>query len=164
MQNHQQRIKSLKMVVQTSGKNQYSYIYILNIFLYINNYIFFWFDWFVQLLNATHLLVMFTILSLVPQNLQMEFRFVFIMNEKLCEHNGGFTSKQKCNLWKYMPLDFCFFDILSLIYETLRCQFSVWCQNSFVCFVLFIMNRKFREHNEGLCSKNRKNRNRNPDL
>ena len=28
MHSRQQRIKSLKMVVQTSGKNQYSYIYI----------------------------------------------------------------------------------------------------------------------------------------
>ena len=33
MHNRQQRIKSLKMVVETSNKNQYSYFYILNLFL-----------------------------------------------------------------------------------------------------------------------------------
>ena len=33
MHNRQQRIKSSKMVVETSDKNQYSYFYILNLFL-----------------------------------------------------------------------------------------------------------------------------------
>jgi len=57
------------MIVQTSGKNQYSYIYILNIFLCINKYIFFLFDCFAQLLNATHLLVLLIFL----------FHFIFYL-------------------------------------------------------------------------------------
>ena len=51
MHNRQQLIKSLKMVVETSDKNQYSYFYILNLFLKMT-----WWN-IAQLLNATHLLV-----------------------------------------------------------------------------------------------------------
>ena len=55
MFNRQQRIKSLKMVVETSDKNQYSYFYMLNSFLKGKKK-------FAQLLNATHLLVYIYIL------------------------------------------------------------------------------------------------------
>ena len=58
MHNRQQRIKSLRMVVQTSGKNQYSYIYILKIFLYIYRKL----KYVAQLLNATHLVVLKTMI------------------------------------------------------------------------------------------------------